>query len=306
MELRQLRYFLEIARLEHLTQAARALSVTQSTLSHQLRQLEDELGTPLFDRVGRQLHLTQAGHLFATFASRALRDIKDGQLALKSLTDLESGELRVGVITTYTNSLLPQAIATFTQRYPGIRLFVEDLPATRIAHRVQNGTLDLGLAFTVADLPDLITEPLFSERLVLLVRNDHPLAQRSSVQGRDLAKLHIVLQSKQFASRQLIDRHLTSHLSGRVRMELDSIQAMQTIVSHSDLACIMFEGAVLGYPNLQAIPFTSPKITRTAALLRSRDRFQSAAAREFAAIIKTSLNLRRHLKAPVKQTEHQA
>lgn len=289
MELRQLRYFLEVARQEHVTRAAKDLHITQSTLSHQLRQLEGELGTPLFDRVGRQIQLTQAGHMFVGFASRALRDIEDGRLALQSLNGLQHGELRVGVITTYTNSLLPQAILDFTNKHPGIHLQIEDLPATQIAERVLDGSLDLGLAFTMSETTGLKTEPLFSERLVLLVGKDHPLANQKSVQGRNLSKLRIALQSKQYASRQLIDRHLRRYFQDGVRMELDSIQTMQLMVAKSDLVCILFEGAVLPLPNLRAIPITTPKVMRTAALVWSRERFHSAAAKEFALQIKKSV-----------------
>ncbi len=289
MEMRQLRYFLEVARLEHVTRAAATLHVTQSTLSHQLRQLEEELGTPLFDRVGRQIQLTQAGRLFAKFAARALRDIEDGQLALQSLNGLQSGNLRVGVITTYTHALLPQAILAFNSRYPGIHLQIEDMPATRIADQVMSGALDLGLAFTVAESPGLEAEPLFSERLVLLVGPNHPLAERKSVQGKDLATLDMALQSKQYASRQLIDRDLIRYFRGNVRIELDSVQTMQMIVAQSNLACILFEGAVLPLPGLRAIPITSPKVVRTAALLWARDRFRSAASEEFAREVRKSV-----------------
>ncbi len=293
MELRQLRYFLEVARQEHVTRAAKDLHITQSTLSHQLRQLEEELGTPLFDRVGRQIQLTQAGRMFVGFASRALRDIEDGRLALQSLSGLQRGELRVGVITTYTNSLLPQAILDFINKYPGIRLQIEDLPATQIAQRVLEGSLDLGLAFTMSETPGLKTEPLFSERLILLVSKDHPLADHKSVHGRNLSTLKIALQSKQYASRQLIDRHLRRYFEDGVCMELDSIQTMQLMVAKSDLACILFEGAVLPLPNLRAIPISTPEVVRTAALVWSRERFHSAAAKEFAVEIKKSVAQRR-------------
>lgn len=293
MELRQLRYFLEVARQEHVTRAAAELHITQSTLSHQLRQLEDELGTPLFDRVGRQIQLTQAGRMFVEFAAKALRDVEDGRLALQSLNGLQRGELRVGVITTYTNSLLPQAILDFTNKYPGIHLQIEDLPATQIAQRVLAGSLDLGLAFTMSESPGLKAEPLFSERLVLLVSKHHPLAGQQSVQGRSLSTLKIALQAKQYASRQLIDRHLRRHFQDGVCMELDSIQTMQLMVAKSDLACILFEGAVLPLPDLRAIPITTPKVVRTAALVWSRERFRSAAAKEFALEIRKSVAQRR-------------
>jgi len=289
MELRQLRYFLEAARREHVTKAAQALHITQSTLSHQLRQLESELGTPLFDRIGRQVRLTEAGRLFSRFALRALRDLEDGQLALQSLNDLQSGELRVGVITTYTHALLPRTIASFATRYPGIHLHIQDLPMTQIQQRLQDGMLDLGLGFTIPETDEhLVSEPLFSERLMLLVKDDHPLAGRKSVTKRDLSGLDIALQSRLYMSRLLIERHLSSHIQGRVRIELDSIQAMQSIVAHSQLACMLFEGAVLSLPTMRAIPIV-PRVTRTAALLWPRDRYRSEAARQFVQTVKANL-----------------
>ncbi|MFC4274626.1 LysR substrate-binding domain-containing protein [Achromobacter aloeverae] len=291
MEIRQLRYFLEAASREHVTQAARALHITQSTLSHQLRQLEAELGTPLFDRVGRQVRLTDAGRLFSRFALKALRDLEDGQLALQSLNALQSGELRVGVITTYTNSLLSGAIASFARRYPGIHLHVEDLPMRQIEGKLQDGLLDLGLGFTTSDnCEELVNEPLFSERLMLLVRNDHPLAGRKAVRKKDLSVLDIALQSRLYFSRELIERHLSRHIRGRIRIELDSIPAMQNIVANSHLACMLFEGAVIASPAMRAIPIT-PHVTRTAALLWPRDRYRSEAAREFVTAIKANMPL---------------
>lgn len=289
MEIRQLRYFLEAAKREHITQAASALHITQSTLSHQLRQLEAQLGTPLFDRVGRQVRLTAAGRLFSRFALRALRDLEDGQLALQSLNDLQSGELRVGVITTYTNSLLPRAIASFATRYPGIHLHVEDLPMRQIEQRLQDGLLDIGLGFTTPDNGEhLDSEPLFTERLMLLVKDDHPLAARQTIDKKDLSGLDIALQSRLYVSRQLIERQLAKYIEGRVRLELDSIPAMQSIVAHSHLACMLFEGAVLPLPTMRAIPIV-PQVTRTAALLWPRERYRSKAVTEFVQTVKANL-----------------
>src|SRR3569833_2762248 len=98
LELRHLRYFLTVAELQHVTRAAEALHVTQSTLSHQIRQLEEQLGTELFDRVGRGVQLTQAGRLFRSFAQRALDEVDAGRTALDELGKLLRGTLRIGVI----------------------------------------------------------------------------------------------------------------------------------------------------------------------------------------------------------------
>ena len=129
MEIRQLRYFLDIARTEHLTQSAHNLFVTQSTLSHGLRQLEQELGVDLFDRVGRRLRLSQAGLAFRVYAARALHEIEAGRMALADLGALQSGSLTVGVIPTFLHTLVPAAVAAFSRAYPGVSVVVRDLRA---------------------------------------------------------------------------------------------------------------------------------------------------------------------------------
>ena len=103
MEMRQLRYFLDIAQTEHLTQSAQNLFVTQSTLSHGLRQLEQELEIQLFDRLGRGLRLSQAGAAFRVHAARALQEIEAGRMALADMTGLQSGALTVGVIHLFAH-----------------------------------------------------------------------------------------------------------------------------------------------------------------------------------------------------------
>ena len=129
MELRQLRYFLSVAETEHLTQSAQALFVTQSTLSHGLRQLEEELGVTLFDRIGRGLKLSQAGQAFRAYAGRALQEIEAGRMEMARINGLQSGALTVGVIPTFLDTLVPAAVARFSARYPGIRLAIRDLRA---------------------------------------------------------------------------------------------------------------------------------------------------------------------------------
>ena len=104
MEIRQLRYFLDIAHTEHLTLSAQKLFVTQSTLSHGLRQLEEELGIKLFNRLGRGLKLSQAGAVFRVYAGRALQEIEAGRMALADMTGLQSGTLTMGVIPTFLNT----------------------------------------------------------------------------------------------------------------------------------------------------------------------------------------------------------
>jgi DNA-binding transcriptional LysR family regulator len=181
MELRQLRYFLSVADTEHLTQSAQALFVTQSTLSHGLRQLEDELGVQLFERVGRGLKLSQSGQAFRGYAARALQELESGRMELARLAGVQTGTLALGVIPTFMDSLVPAAAAAFSARYPGVRLSVLDLRADLIEEQLVAGQLDCGIAFHPTARGDIEAEHLFSEQLQLLVAASHPLARRRTL-----------------------------------------------------------------------------------------------------------------------------
>lgn len=125
---------------------------------------------------------------------------------------------------------------------------------------------------------------------MLLVKDDHPLGARKTIDKKDLSGLDIALQSRLYISRQLIERQLSKYIEGRVRLELDSIPAMQSIVANSHLACMLFEGAVLSLPTMRAIPI-APQVTRTAALLWPRERYRSKAAEEFVQTVKANLSV---------------
>ena len=292
IELRHLRYFLEVARHEHVSRAADALHVTQSTLSHQITQLEALLGTQLFDRIGRGIQLTDAGRTFSDYARRALEEVDEGQFALDGLRDLVRGRVRIGAIHTYNTTLLPAVIAEFAQTYPGIHISVEDLPAPDIAAQVGSGALHLGLSFATPGRADVEVEPLFSERLMLVVRDDHPLARRKSVSARMLAGLRLTVQTERFLSRRIINAQLGTWIADNIWLEMSSIDAMlETIRLQGQTAAILFERTIGRESGLRQIEIVQPGVTRTAAIIWRSGRARSRAATEIAAAV------RRHCRA---------
>mgnify|MGYP006147732891 CR=1 FL=1 len=122
MELRHLRYFIALAGSLNFTRAAERLHVTQSTLSHQIKQLEDELGRPLFDRVGKRVALTEAGDEFLHHATRALQEIDLGLGALRRDGSDMAGELRIGATHSFNLGFIPDCIAAFQQKHPQERI----------------------------------------------------------------------------------------------------------------------------------------------------------------------------------------
>lgn len=286
MEIRQLRYFLDIAQTEHLTQSAQNLFVTQSTLSHGLRQLEQELNVTLFDRLGRGLKLSQAGAEFRTYATRALKEIEAGRMALADLSGLQSGTLTVGVFPTFLNTVVPATVAAFSQAHPRVKVEARDLRAGAIETLLLRGELDLGIAFSPTEHEEIETEPLFDERMLLVVRPLHPLARRRSLTMKALAGVPLALLPRTFATRRLIDISLRqADVTPTVRVEMDSVDALMGVCRYSDLASIVPERAARQAPDLHAIALTEPQIVRHAGILWRRGASRSPAARAFAALL---------------------
>ena len=287
MEIRQLRYFLDIAQTEHLTQSAQNLFVTQSTLSHGLRQLELELNIPLFDRLGRGLRLSQAGAAFRVHAARALQEIEAGRMALADMTSLQSGTLTVGVIPTFLHTLVPAAVAAFSMLYPRVNIVVRDLRAGPIEEQLVEGQIDVGIAFYPAERDEIETEPLFNERMQLVVNRKHPLAHRRTLAVKDLARVPLAMLPRAFTTRRLIDDGLRrAGVVPEVRVEMESVEGLLDVCRWGDLASIAPERAARQASDLLAIDLHSPAMLRHAGILWRRGASRSRAALEFAALLR--------------------
>lgn len=285
MELRQLRYFLSLAETEHLTRSAEALFVSQSTLSHGLRQLEEELGMPLFDRLGRGLKLSQAGAVFRDHAARTLQEVEAGRMALSDLAGLQSGELTIGVIPTFLTHFVPDAVAAFSAAYPGVRVMVRDLRAGPIEELLVAGRLDLGISFHPGAVDEIEAETLFEERLQLVVHSRHPLAKQSSLRLKDLKDQPLALLPRSFATRRMIDAAFAeAKLVPDVRVEMESVEALLRCCRRGALATIAADHAASqAGAGMRALELTQPQTVRRAAVLWRRGGSRSAAAREFVA-----------------------
>ena len=289
MEIRQLRYFLDIAETEHLTQSAQNLFVTQSTLSHGLRQLEQELAVSLFDRLGRGLKLSQAGAEFRVYARRALQEIEAGRMALADMGGLQSGKLKVGAFPTFLNTVVPATVAAFSRAYPKVKVEVQDLRAGAIEQQLLDGELDLGIAFHPAQSDDIEAEVLFDERMRLVVGPQHPLAARAVLKMAELADVPLALLPRSYATRRLIDDRLRqAGVTPLVRVEMDSVESLLGVCRYGDLASIVPERAARQAPDLPAIPLVEPEILRHAGILWRRGASRNAAAREFAALLRAT------------------
>ena len=289
MDLRQLRYFLAVAGTQHMTRASEQLHVTQSTLSHQIRQMEQALGTPLFDRIGRGIRLTEAGEMFRGFAQRALTELESGVNALAELDSVLRGQLRVGVIHTLNSSLVPPVISRFVAEHSGVMVTVDEMSGIDIEEGIVSGLLDLGIGFAPATSADIVAERLFDEKIVLIAPRDAASTGRGTMRASELAGVKLALMSPRFMTRRLIDAAYGQYIEGNVTLEMNSIESLLATVRCGGVSTILNERALLHEGDLVKIAITHPGTVRTAALLWHRERYRSAAARRFAEMFRAGI-----------------
>jgi LysR family cyn operon transcriptional activator len=287
MELRHLRYFIALAGSLNFTRAAERVHVTQSTLSHQIRQLEDEVGQPLFDRVGKRVVMTEAGGVFLAYATRALREIDQGLGELKTSPASMSGVVRVGATHTFNLGFIPECIAVFLSRNATVKVVVEELSADAIATRLDAGELDMGVAYRPEQRSDLRFEPLFNEELVLVVAGSHPLAARKRIRMIELHREPLVLLPQSFSTRRLLDEcFAAAGAEPNVVAEMNTIAAMLGVVARIQVGAIVAANALGQMTGLAIVPMENPTPLRTPGLLFKDDRPQTRAVRAFAALLR--------------------
>jgi len=283
MELRHLRYFVALAETLSFTRAAERVHVTQSTLSHQIRQLEDEVGRPLFERIGKRVLLTEAGETFLGYAARALREVDQGLGDLMRAPGELSGEVRIGATGTFNMGFVPECLATFMHKHPTVKVIVDELAADAIAQKLLDGSLDLGIGYQPPDPAHLWFEPLYTEEMVLVVGLQHPLAQRKRVRMAELHRQRMVLLPASFATRGLLDDCFrASGAEPVLAAEINTIAPMIELVARTTLATIVSQQAVPPRDDVRVIPLESPTPVRTPGILWKRGARQSAAVKSFA------------------------
>jgi LysR family cyn operon transcriptional activator len=268
MEVRQLGYFIKAAEMLHFTAAAEVCFVTQSTLSQQIKQLEEELGMLLFDRVGKNVRLTEAGNVFLIHARQIVLDIKKSKQAIFELANMVNGELRIGVTYAFSSLLLP-ALTPFSEKYPGIMIHVEYGTAGELENKLRTADLDIILAFhEQADSSGLDMQPLFSSRIMMVVAKKNPLAKLNKITLKELGKLELILPSNGFSSRDLLNEIFRkNNISPNIKIEMNDVHSLLSMVESGNWATIINEKAIGTWDTLTAIPISGKELYKQAFIL---------------------------------------
>ncbi|MCF7788512.1 MAG: LysR family transcriptional regulator [Prosthecobacter sp.] len=187
MELYQLGYFIEIAHQRSFTRAAGRLHMAQPALSQQMKNLESELGTPLFIRGRKEVQLTAAGKAFLPRAEGLLAQAEAAKAAVSDVAQLRGGKLTIAAIPSVSACLLPEVIQRFSKQHGQVALQLIEDSSERVADSVESGQADIGFLQLPASKSAFKVQPLITEPFVLLVGETHALARQKSVLLRQLS-----------------------------------------------------------------------------------------------------------------------
>jgi DNA-binding transcriptional LysR family regulator len=234
MTLEQLRVFVEVAERLHMTQAAQALNLTQSATSAAIHALETRLDTPLFNRIGRRLELTDAGHVFLPEAKAILGKVLTAEQTLAELHGLLRGRLRLWASQTIASYWLPAFLYDFHAIHPGVTIELNIGNSLHVARAVLNGDADLGFVEGDVDEPLLVQIPVAVDQLAVVVGTAHELAQPHAVEFNHLLAARSVLREKGSGTRQVFEDALRQCGVDPARldvvMELPSNEAVSGVV----------------------------------------------------------------------------
>jgi DNA-binding transcriptional LysR family regulator len=201
MELRHLRYFSTVAQEQSFTLAARRLHVSQSGVSGQVRELERELGVPLFRRHQRKISLTPEGAVFLREAEEILERVERATKTVTQASKGRCGRLSIGLCGPATASFLPRLIREFRKRQPGVSLSLKDLDPAHQPQALINGDIDIGFTrgLPAAHRGTLAAEVLFREPLMALLPREHRLESAEAISLQDLAEDRFILYGRDYA-----------------------------------------------------------------------------------------------------------
>ena len=289
MTLEQLRIFVAVAQREHVTRAAADLNLTQSAVSAAITALEARHATQLFDRIGRRIALTQAGHLFLIEARAVLARAAVAESALADLAGLKRGALALAASQTVGNYWLPPLMGRFRAAYPGVTLSLTIGNTETVAAMVQDGAADLGFVEGGVDGAALEVTVVAEDELLLVARPTTKAAKKL-LRADELRAMRWVVRERGSGTRAILETALAAHGLAvsdlDVALELPSNEAVQSAVEAgagaTALSRLVVQDAIAAGA-LTVLNFRLPK--RAFSALRHKDRTPSQAERALVALI---------------------
>lgn len=290
MELRQLNYFVKVAEMLNFSEAARILCVTQSTLSQQIKQLEESLGTQLLVRTSHSVTLTEAGSELLPFARRTIQDADLCRDRINDLNGMKTGSLNIGITYSFSH-IMTETLLTFMRQYPHIRLQIFHKPMNELMDMLKSREVDFVLAFKAAQpVEGVKSHELFQSCLAVIVNPEHPLAKAGRVTLAELKQYDLALPSRGIQARNALEcMSGFSDQEFKVRLELNEVNILLKLIQNSKLATVLAKETIHSVPGVTAVELDVPDGEMTACVHVLRNAYRKQSMLEFINLLSDSL-----------------
>ena len=293
MELRQLKYFVKVAELLSFSRASKALYITQSTLSQQIKQLEDELDMALFYRTNHKVSLTEAGETFLEGAKKTLAEADDNKAKIMDLASGHRGTLNIGVTHSF-GSILTESVLAFKKQFPDVHLNICYRNVAELMELVSEGELDFALSFRSYEKFDNVeSRVLFHNKLCIIVREDHPLTRKDCVRLADLEGYELILPSVGLQARSAFDNMVADrNLNLKVALEANEVNTILNILKRSNYVTVLSETVILEHTGLVQIYIDDAECRMEGCLHFCTTRYRKRSTEEFIRLLSGTKALR--------------
>ncbi len=282
MQIHQLRYFCAVARTGSFTRAAQHEHLAQPSLSQQVRKLEDELGTRLFDRLGRTVRLTQMGEAFLPRAEAILRQVGAAKLEIQEMAGTEQGKLVIGAIPTIAPYFLPSRLASFARKFPRVQVSVVEEITNELLNRMQGGAIDLALLALPVPATHCLSHELFRERLYVVVPENHRLASLPRVHLKQIESDPFLLLKEGHCFREnTLSACGRARLQPNVVFESGQFTTILAMVAAGTGVSVVPEMAVEEREGCRFVPLADDSAYRRVGIVQLKQHFRSRVHRAF-------------------------
>lgn len=278
MQLKQLQYFYVLGKMEHCTKAAEKLYITQPSLSHAISELEKELGTQLFEKEGRNIHLNKYGRSFFPHVEKALTELEIGEKKLLKLTNPTEGHIDFGYLYNLGDHFVPKIISAFSNKteYKNIKFSFNQGNTQALIDGLKKEKFDLVFCSYAKNEPDIDFSPIIEEELVVIVPKDHPLANLKSITLEEIAPYPFISFSHKSGLRPIIDDIFKSaNITPKIVSETEIDTSVAGLVEINLGIAIITKIPALKNFNVKILKFKNPACKRLIYVASIRSRYHT-------------------------------
>ena len=288
VSIRQIEGFLLASEQLSFSRASEEMHITQSAFSQLIRELESQLGVQLFDRTTRRVHLTAAGEAMRLKMQRGLHAIDDACDEARAIARVDRGHIRVASLSSLAIGIITRTLAHVRTEFPGITVSLREDANDRLVDLVASGDTDLSICTKIRSAPGLVFDPLFDDELVMVMKQENPLAKSRQIAWEQLRDERLVLTARGTSTRESVAAALTRHgIDKPAEYEVASMPTSISLVRAGFGSTFISRVALLDTDrkSLKAVRMQSPALRRMGIYRRS-DRTASPAILKFIELLK--------------------